>query len=104
MRTALAFGADTIEVELPDSTVTPDTGISVPLPATNDLAADVRRAITQPLDTPPLRELVKPGAHVTIAFDDATVGQYGPVWSTAIPILLAELESAGVPRSNVRLI
>ena len=38
------------------------------------------------------------------AFDDATVGQYGPVWSTAIPILLDELEGAGVPRTNVRLI
>src|SRR5918999_1218856 len=104
MRTQLAFGADTIEVELPESTVTPDTGISVPLPVTSDLGAEVRNAIAQPLDSPPLRELVKPGARVTIAFDDATVGQYGPVWSTAIPILLSELESAGVARTNVRLI
>ncbi len=104
MRTALAYGAETIEVELPDSTVTPDTGIAVPLPRCDDLGAEVRRAIEHPLDSPPLRELVKPGAHVTIAFDDATVGQYAPVWSTAIPILLDELESAGVPRSHVRLI
>ncbi len=41
---------------------------------------------------------------VTIAFDDPTVGQYGPIWSTAIPIILAELESAGVSRTDVRLI
>jgi lactate racemase len=104
VRTALAYGADVIEVELPDSTVTPDTGIATPLPKTDDLAGEVRRAIAEPLDSPPLRDLVKPGNHVTIAFDDATVGQYAPVWSTAIPILLAELESAGVPRTNVRLV
>ncbi|MGH2758522.1 MAG: lactate racemase domain-containing protein, partial [Actinomycetota bacterium] len=48
--------------------------------------------------------LAKPGAKVTIAFDDATVGQYGPVWSTAIPIILAELERGGVKREDVRLI
>ncbi len=104
MRTVLAYGADVIEAELPDNTVKPDTGIAVPLPVTDDLGAVVRRAISEPLESPPLRDLVKPGNHVTIAFDDATVGQYAPVWGTAIPILLDDLESAGVPRANVRLI
>src|SRR5438034_1091828 len=41
MRTALAYGAESIEVELPNDTVTPDTGISVPLPVTDDLGAEV---------------------------------------------------------------
>lgn len=104
MRTTLAYGAETIEVELPDNTVTPDTGIAVPLPRCEDLGAEVTKAIRHPIDSPPLRELVKPGARVTIAFDDATVGQYAPVWSTALPILLAELEDAGVKRGDVRLI
>jgi len=104
MRTALAFGADSIDVELPDNTVAPDTGVSVPLPVTDDLGAEVRRAVTEPLDSPPLRDLARPGARVTIAFDDPTVGQYGPVWSTAIPIVIDELERAGVGRDHVRLI
>ncbi|MGH7856100.1 MAG: lactate racemase domain-containing protein, partial [Candidatus Binatia bacterium] len=104
MRTELAYGAESIPVELPDTTVTPDTGISVPLPVTDDLAAEVRRAVAEPLDSPPLRDLAKPGARVTIAFDDPTVGQYGPVWSTAIPIVISELESAGVSRDQIRLI
>lgn len=104
VKTALAYGAEVIEVELPDDTVQPDTGIAVPLPRAEDLGAEVRRAITEPLDSPPLEDLVKSGSKVTIAFDDATVGQYAPVWSTAIPILLAELESAGVARTDVRLI
>ena len=104
MRTALAYGAETIEVELPDNTVTPDTGISVPLPRCDDLGAEYQRALREPLDTPPLVELARGKKNVTIAFDDATVGQYGPIWSTAIPIILAELESAGVSRGDVRLI
>src|SRR5438552_18836682 len=98
MRTKLACGAESIDVELPDNTVSPDTGISVPLPVCTDLADEVRNALTEPLESPPLHDLVKPGGRVTIAFDDSTVGQYGPVWSTAIPVILAELESAGVPR------
>ena len=104
MRTALAYGAEQIEVELPDTTVTPDTGIAVPLPRADDLGAAYRRALTDPLDTPPLREVATGASSVTIAFDDPTVGQYGPVWSTALPIILSELEAAGVKRTSVRLI
>jgi hypothetical protein len=104
VRTELAFGAEPISVELPDGTVTPDTGVSVPLPVTADLGAEVRRAVTEPLESPPLRELVHSGSRVTIAFDDPTVGQYGPVWSTAIPNVIAELENAGVARDDIRLI
>jgi hypothetical protein len=104
VRTDLAFGAESISVELPDDTVTPDTGIAVPLPKADDLAASYLRACMEPLDAPPLRDHVRPGAKVTIAFDDPTVGQYGPVWSTAIPVILSELEAGGVDRSDVRLI
>lgn len=104
MRTELAFGAESITVELPDHTVVPDTGISVPLPVTDDLGGEVEGAVRSPIDSPPLRDLVKAGSKVTIAFDDPTVGQYAPVWSTAIPLVLAELETAGVARTDVRLI
>ena len=104
MRTTLAYGADSVEVDLPDDTVTPDTGVSIPLPVTDDLAAEVRRALTDPIGSPPLRDLARSGAKVTIAFDDPTVGQYGPVWSTAIPLVIEQLEVAGVARSDVRLI
>src|ERR671934_250998 len=41
MRTTLAFGSEPIEVELPDTTVTPDTGVSVPLPVDDDLTVYV---------------------------------------------------------------
>lgn len=104
MQTELAYGSEAIAVELPENTVTPDTGISVPLPRCESLSDEVLRAMREPLDSPPLAELARRAKKVTIAFDDATVGQYGPIWSTAIPLIVAELESAGVSRNDVRLI
>lgn len=104
MRTQLVYGQEFVDVELPDDTVFPSAGLATPLPVAPDLGAEVRRALAEPLDTAPLRALVRPGAKVTVAFDDPTVGQYGPVWSTAIPIVLAELEAGGVRREDVRLV
>jgi hypothetical protein len=104
MRTELVYGDRTIEAELPDRTVFPSSGMGTALPAVTDLAAAVRDAVARPLDTPPLRDLVKAGAKVTIAFDDPTVGFYGHIWETGISVALEELECAGVRRTDVRLI
>jgi len=104
VRTELAFGPGTITCELPDHTLFPPLGASTGLPVAHDLAAEVRRALAEPLDTPPLRELAPSGGRVTVAFDDPCVAQYGPVWSTAVPIVLDELEAGGVRRDHVRLL
>jgi nickel-dependent lactate racemase len=69
-----------------------------------DQAAAVRDALAQPLGLPAVRELVQPGAHVLIAFDDPTVPSFGPVRRIAIEALLAELNGAGVPEENVQLV
>lgn len=76
----------------------------MPLPPADDLEAVVRNAIEKPLDTPPLREQVKAGDRVTIAFDDATVPCYAPIWNVALPLLVAELESAGVREQDISLL
>lgn len=104
MRTELPFGSTTVAVDLPDHTLLPSAGISVPLPVVDDLVPEITAALTEPLDSPPLRELARPGMRVTIAFDDPTVQQYAPVWETAIGLVLAELEAGGVRRSDVRLL
>src|SRR5438093_7016785 len=104
MRTRIVFGPSMIEVELPDRTHVVSPGLSIPLEPVADLEAAVREAITAPVDLPPLRELARVRRPVTIAFDDATVPCYAPVWSTAIPLVLAELEAAGVRRSDVTLV
>src|SRR5438093_3302811 len=104
MRTRIVFGPSMIEVELPDRTHVVSPGLSIPLEPVADLEAAVREAITAPVDLPPLRELARGRRRVTIAFDDATVPCYAPVWSTAIPAVLAELEAAGVRRDDVTLV
>lgn len=105
MQTELVFGQDTISVELPDDrTVIPSSGVSSPMPKIDDIAGETRRALDEPVDSPPLRELARGARRVTLAFDDPTVQQYAPVWETAIPMVIAELEAAGVDRGNIELI
>lgn len=76
----------------------------MPLPLAPDIGAALRDALAAPIDTPPLREVARGKRRVTIAFDDPTVPCYAPVWSTAIPIVLAELEAGGVRRQDVTLV
>jgi hypothetical protein len=76
----------------------------MPLDPVADLAGEVRAALQRPLDTPPLRELARGKQRVTLAFDDPTVPCYAPVWPVAIPLVLQELEAAGVKRENVTLL
>jgi hypothetical protein len=104
MRQQIVFGTSTVEVTLPDRTHVVSPGLSIPLEPVADIDSAVREAIRTPVDLPPLRELARGKRRVTIAFDDATVPCYAPVWSSAIPLVLAELESAGVRREDVTLV
>jgi Lactate racemase N-terminal domain len=100
----LVFGDGWVTAELPVSTRVVSPGISLPLPPTADLAGSVRQAVEDPLESPPLRDLAAHASRVTVAFDDPTVPCYAPLWSTAIPIVLEELERAGVPEEGVTLL
>jgi nickel-dependent lactate racemase len=51
-----------------------------------------------------LAQAARGAARVTVAFDDPTVPCFAPLWSTAIPIVLEELERAGVAREKVHLL
>lgn len=104
MRAEIPFGTSTIEAEIPDRAARLPNVPGAKLPAIKDLAGALREAIENPIGSPRVRELAKPGSKAVIAFDDATVMSFGPVRGLAIKLLLAELESAGVPRKNVWLI
>ncbi|MBI4610652.1 MAG: DUF2088 domain-containing protein [Candidatus Rokubacteria bacterium] len=104
MKVELLYGEGLLPAEIPDRAVlVPNTEV-VTLPPVENLDATVSRALTAPLGLPRIRELVRPGARVAIAFDDATVGSYGPIRSVAIEAVLGELDAAGVSRTNVTLI
>jgi len=104
MRQQIVFGSSSIEVELPDRTHVVSPGLSIPLEPVSDLDATVRDALEAPVELPPLRDLARGRRRVTIAFDDATVPCYAPVWSTAVPAVLADLEAAGVRPEDVTLV
>jgi hypothetical protein len=100
----MVFGDTTMGVRLPDRTKVVSPGVTLPLDAAADLDETVRRALDEPLDRPPLRAQVRPGFKVTLAFDDPTVPCYAPVWATAIPRIVAELERGGVRREDISLL
>ncbi len=100
----IVFGEDWLTVRVPEDARTVPPGFTLPLPAIDDLEPAVREALEKPLDLPPLRELARGARRVTVAFDDPTVPCFAPVWSTAIPTVLSDLERAGVPRKAVTLL
>lgn len=104
MKVELPYGDENLVVEVPDRAfMIPNTHLAK-LDPIEDLEGAVREALAHPLESPPISGLVKPGARVTIAFDDATVPAFGPIRRVAIEALLGELESAGVKRETVTLL
>lgn len=104
MKETLVFGDGFIEVELPDDTQFAPSGVELNVAPIEDLDAAIAAALENPLDTPPLRAIAKPGMKVLIAFDDPTVPCYAPVWSAALQQILLILAAAGVQEHDIRLV
>jgi nickel-dependent lactate racemase len=67
-----------------------------------DLAAAYRHALDHPIDSPPLKELVRPGDKVAITVSDVTRG-----WqrnADTLPLLLNYLNETGISDENVTVI
>jgi lactate racemase len=71
------------------------------MPGLPDEAAAIREALRQPIASAPLAELVKPGDTVVIAHSDITRATPN---ARLLPVLLAELEAAGVAREDITLL
>jgi hypothetical protein len=105
----LPFGESTVQAELPERARVISRGGGAPgagggLQPIEDLDAAMRDALEHPLGLPPIRDLVRPGSRVVVAFDDPTVTSYGPVRRVAIEAVLAQLAQAGVAETDVTLI
>ena len=71
-------------------------------PPVADLADAVKAALAHPIDSPPLREIVKPGETVVITVSDIT-----RAWQRmdlVLPIMLDELNAAGIPDGNITIL
>lgn len=104
MNVDLPYADGTITATLPASARVLSSAPALALPPLADLDGAVRGALAAPLGLPRLRDLVKPDARVTIAFDDHTTGSFGPIRPVAIRAALDELAAAGVSRSRVQLV
>lgn len=67
-------------------------------PPLSDPAGEIRQALRSPIGCPPLREIVKPGESVALLVNDSTRVANSHVF---LPILLDELNEAGVPDGNI---
>ncbi len=99
-KVTLPFGRDTVEASIPANSL---IGIFSPkdVPPVADVRAEVLRAMNSPIGSKPLRELVKGAKSVVIVADDNT--RMTPT-EKIIPVLLDELNAAGVKDSAITLI
>ena len=100
MRLEFGFGTDTQAVEVPEQNL---IGVlhenDVPVGLTGE--AEVRRALSAPIGSPRLRDVVHPGETVAIVTSDITRPM--PTY-LVMPALLDELYAAGVRREDITLV
>ncbi len=100
MKVEVGFGTGTQTAEVPDDNL---MGVLVPNPVEQGLvgAEEVRRALAEPIGTPRLRDIVKPGERIAVITSDVT----RPVPTYVImPELLDELYAAGVSSEDIVLV
>lgn len=98
MHVPIAYGRKGLTVELPAQT---DIIQSAPLPGLEDEPSAIRSALRSPIGSAPLQERVSRGDKVVVTHSDIT----RPVPNDRIlPVILEELESAGVRREDITLL
>ncbi len=94
----LAYGKTGLALDVPDHA---EILTSRQAPGLPDESAALLAALRQPIGSVPLRERVKPGETVAIVHTDITRATPNAL---ILPILLAELEAAGIRRNDITLI
>ncbi len=98
MNIDLPYGKGCVGVSLPD-----DTTVVYPkeLPRVSDVAAEIRRAMAEPIGSPPLRELAAGKPDAVVVINDIT----RPAPSREmLAVILEELRLAGIPERAVTVV
>jgi nickel-dependent lactate racemase len=99
MKVSLAYGQGHLDLELPaDRTTVIQPGHRPGLP---DERTALRQALDHPIEAPPLRDWLRPGARICILFTDITRATPN---HRIIPWLLEYLAEAGVQRDQILLL
>lgn len=100
MKLSFGFGAGTQEVEVPEKNLLGVLHANEVEPGLTG-EAEVRRALAEPIGSPQLGEIVRPGEKIAVVTSDITRPM--PTWKV-MPALLDELYAAGVRREDVTLV
>lgn len=98
MKIELAYGRNGLPVELPDTTEVITSRFTPGLP---DEAEAIRNALRNPIGSASLASKVKAGDRVVISHSDITRATPN---ERILPVLLAELEAAGIRREDITLL
>lgn len=103
----LEYGDDHLPIEVPDDTAIVRAGhlFEEPTPLEDPVEA-TRTALRDPLGSRPIHKLVNSNSRVAIGFPDRVKGGFHATAhrKVAIPLILNELERAGVKDENIRLV
>ncbi len=97
----LKYGKGTVSFEIPEDQLL-YTIMGRDVNALPDLGEACQYALGHPIDSPPLREIVKPGEKVAITVSDIT-----RVWQKSdqiLPVIINTLNEAGVPDENIKIV
>lgn len=97
----LPWGNEQIEVNLPDEWTILGKFEPASLAPVADAQAEAERSLREPVGTPRLADLVKPGMKIVLVVDDSS--RPTPV-NLIIPALLAELGQAGVSLGDLTVV
>lgn len=97
----LKYGKGTVSFEIPEEQLLHEV-LGCDYSALEDLKGAYQYALDHPIDSPPLREVVKKGEKVAITVSDIT-----RAWqknNQTLPILINTLNEAGIPDENITII
>ena len=95
---AFCYGDEVVQISLPAKQILNDIrGAKVKVIA--DVSAAVREVLRNPIGTPPLVEIVKPGDRVAVLISDITRAYVK--FDQFLAVLLDELNAAGVPDQDI---
>src|SRR5690625_4048762 len=109
MKLSFEYGHGLMEAELPDNTDVFIPGETIPDPPhipEDQVEEKTLESIRNPMGMEPLTKLAKKGSKVTIIFPDRVKGGEQPTAhrKVAIKLVLQELYSVGVEKSDILLI
>jgi len=95
------FGDQKLKLALPEEQVI-EVIEGRAYPPVTDVAAAVKEALANPIGSPPLKEIVKPGDKVGIVVSDIT--RAWVKFNFFLPVLLDELNACGIPDSDMFIV